>query len=71
MLVGDKSLHDKTSARSPVESIREELIDGETVVCMVAVAFFDVIGSVEVSAENKAIQLSDIASGEKKYAYIM
>jgi hypothetical protein len=38
---------------------------------MVAVAFFDIIGSVEVSAENKAIQLSDIASGEKKYAYIM
>jgi hypothetical protein len=38
---------------------------------MVAVGVLEVIGSVEVSAENKAIQLSDIASGERKYAYIV
>jgi hypothetical protein len=38
---------------------------------MVVVALFDVIESVEVIAEKKAIQLSDLDSGERKYAYIV
>jgi hypothetical protein len=48
MSVGDRSLHFKVSTWSPVESIREEMSEGELVVVLI-------VRNVEVVAENTAI----------------
>jgi hypothetical protein len=47
MPVGDRSLRFKVSTWSPVESIREEVSQGELVV--------DIVRNVEVVTENTAI----------------